>query len=120
MAQGMATLVPMPLKMAGAGILVGLGSLLGKLPFGIGNMLGPIAKTLMSPILSVFGVDSGILDKAMGLSTSNEQAGKDFGKAMVEAVKKSGSKSILPGGGSNTPAATPPSTTPPAATPRHF
>ena len=116
MAQGMATLVPMPLKMAGAGILVGLGSLLGKLPFGIGNMLGPIAKTLMSPILSVFGVDSGILDKAMGLSTSNEQAGKDFGKAMVEAIKE-WFKSILPGGGSNTPAATPPSATPPAETP---
>ena len=79
-------------------------------------MLGPIAKTLMSPILSVFGVDSSILDKAMGLSTSNEQAGKDFGKAMVEAIKE-WFKSILPGGGSNTPAATPPSATPPAATP---
>ena len=118
MAQGMATLVPMPLKMAGAGILVGLGALLGKLPFGIGNMLGPIAKTLMSPILSVFGVDSAILDKAMGLSSSNEQAGKDFGKAMVEAIKE-WFKSILPGGGgtrsstSTTSPASSPASTPP-------
>jgi len=116
MAQGMATLVPMPLKMAGAGILVGLGALLGKLPFGIGNMLGPIAKTLMSPILSVFGVDSNILDKAMGLSTSNEQAGKQFGEAMTDAIKD-WFKSILPGGGSNTPAATPPATSPAAEQP---
>jgi hypothetical protein len=105
MAQGMATLVPMPLKMAGAGILVGLGALLGKLPFGIGNMLGPIAKTLMSPILSVFGVDSGILDKAMGLSASNDQAGKQFGEAMVDAIKE-WFKSILPGGGGTTSSST--------------
>lgn len=110
MAQGMATLVPMPLKMAGAGILVGLGALLGKLPFGIGNMLGPIAKTLMSPILSVFGVDSGILDKAMGLSSSNDQAGKQFGEAMTDAIKE-WFKSILPGGGGTTSSSTSTSST---------
>jgi hypothetical protein len=94
--------------MAGAGILVGLGALLGKLPFGIGNMLGPIAKTLMSPILSVFGVDSGILDKAMGISSSDAEAGKKFAEAMTDAIKE-WFKSILPGGGgtSTTPAATP-------------
>lgn len=105
MAQGMATLIPMPLKMAGAGILVGLGAVLGKLPFGIGNLLGPIAKTLMSPILSIFGVDSNILDKAMGLSTSNDQAGKQFGEAMTDAIKE-WFKSILPGGGGTTSSST--------------
>ena len=105
MAQGMATLIPMPLKMAGAGILVGLGAVLGKLPFGIGNLLGPIAKTLMSPILSIFGVDSNILDKAMGLSSSNDQAGKQFGEAMTDAIKE-WFKSILPGGGGTTSSST--------------
>ena len=111
MAKGMATLIPMPLKMAGAGILVGLGSLLGKLPFGIGNMLGPIAKTLMGPILQIFGVDGNILDKAMGLSTSNNQAGKDFAEAMTDAIKD-WFKSILPGGSPAAAAPSPPGTTP--------
>ena len=114
MAKGMATLIPMPLKMAGAGILVGLGALLGKLPFGIGNMLGPIAKTLMGPILQIFGVDGNILDKAMGLSTSNNQAGKDFAEAMTDAIKD-WFKSILPGGSTPTPTPTPPGATPPGA-----
>ena len=116
MAQGMATLVPMPLKMAGAGILIGLGSLLGKIPFGIGNMLGPIAKTLMGPILQIFGVDPGILDKAMGLSGSDQQAAKDFGEAMTDAIKN-WFKSILPGGRPAAAATTPSGTTPSGTTP---
>ncbi len=110
MAQRMATFSPMPLKMAGAGILVCIGAVLGKLPFGIGNLLGPIAKTLMSPILSVFGVDSDILDKAMGLSSSNDQAGKQFGEAMTDAIKE-WFKSILPGGGGTTSSSTSTSST---------
>lgn len=109
MAEGMATLVPMPMKMAGAGILIGLGAFLGKLPFGIGRLLGPIAKTLMGPVLQIFGVDPNILDKAMGLSTSDPSQGKKFGEALSESVVK-WFKSILPGGGSNT--STTPSTTP--------
>lgn len=112
MAKGMATLIPMPLKMAGAGILVGLGAMLGKIPFGIGNMLGPIAKTLMGPILQIFGVDSSLLDKAMGQSTSNTQAGKDFADAMTDAIKN-WFKSILPGGSAPTPTPSPPGATPP-------
>lgn len=116
MAEGMGALIPLPMKLIGGSILVGLGSLLGMAPFGIGGMLAPFAKTLLSPILSVFGIPEDLLDKAMNQAGGKEK-GKDFASAISEPIKDWFGK-ILPGGSvGTTPSAAPPGPSPGAVPP---
>lgn len=111
MAEGMGSLIPLPMKLIGGSILVGLGSLLGMAPFGIGAMLAPFAKTLLAPILQVFGIPENLLDKAMKQAGGAEK-GKDFATAISDTIKEWFSK-ILPGGSvATTPGSSPPGPSP--------
>jgi len=95
MAEAMGALITLPLKMAGGAILVGLGTLLGMAPGGVGGMLAPIAKSFIAPVLNTFGVPSSLLDQAMA-NASKTNAGKEFGNVIGDVVKDWFGK-LLPG-----------------------
>lgn len=105
MAKAFGSMLTMPFKIGGISILSAVGSVLGLLPFGIGGLFLPIARGLLGPIATVFGVSPGVINDAFSAVGKNSDK---FGEFLGDIVKE-WFKAILPGSPAGATESPPPS-----------